>query len=32
MIVIMTKMVSKIMKMKMMTMDHENDDDDDAGC
>ena len=31
MIVIMTKMVSKIMKMKMMTMDHENDDDDDAG-
>ena len=31
MIVIMTKMVSKIMKMKMMTMVHENDDDDDAG-
>ena len=32
MIVIMTKMVSKIMKMMMMTMVHENDDDDDAGC
>ena len=32
MIIIMTKMVSKIMKMMMMTMVHENDDDDEAGC